>query len=82
MLGKNSFHLLSRNWLLGRCRASAFGSRPAPSSTFLFLQEVNGPLQYCGLVHLERVAVTLQHRAKLFNEDIELVSPLLFRFVA
>lgn len=52
------------------------------SPTFLFLQEVNSSLQYGGLVHLARMALTLQHGAKLLDEHIELVSSFLFRFVA
>lgn len=47
--------------------------------TFVFTQEVNALLQYCGFVHLPRVA--WQHSAKLFDEDIELVPSFLLRFV-
>lgn len=45
----------------------------------MFTQEVNAFLQYGGLVHLPGVA--RQHRAKLLDEDIELVSPFLLRLV-
>lgn len=45
----------------------------------MFTQEVDALLQYGGLVHLPGVA--RQHRAKLLDEDIELVSPFLFRLV-
>lgn len=57
------------------------GSEATPSETptFMFTQEVNALLQYCGFVHLPGVA--WQHSAKLFDEDIELVSPFLLRFV-
>lgn len=52
---------------------------PQETPTFMFTQEVNALLQYCGFVHLPGVA--WQHSAKLFDEDIELVPPFLLRFV-
>lgn len=45
----------------------------------MFTQEVDAFLQDGGLVHLSGVA--WQHGAKLFDEDIELVSPFLLRLV-
>lgn len=46
----------------------------------MFAQEVNAFLQDGGLVHLPCVA--WQHCAEFFDEDIELVSPFLLRFIA
>lgn len=60
-----------------RVRVNRWEQHKVP--TFMFAQEVNAFLQYGGLVHFPGVA--RQHRAKLLDEDIELVSAFLLWFV-